>query len=101
MTFFDKLFGKSENLKTVFDRGAIILDVRLPEEFDQGHISGAMNIPIDRLDGQINYLKKKARPIITCCRSGSRSQRAKTALAAAGIEVYNGGPWDSLQRQIR
>jgi rhodanese-related sulfurtransferase len=102
MTFFiNKLFKKPESLKTVFKRGAIVLDVRMPEEFDRGHIAGAMNIPIDRLEAQIYYLKKKQRPIITCCKSGSRSQRAKAALAAAGIEVYNGGPWDSLQRQIK
>jgi phage shock protein E len=38
--------------------------------------------------------------LITVCRSGSRSSMAKSILASAGIEVYNGGPWNSLEKKL-
>jgi rhodanese-related sulfurtransferase len=100
-SLISKLFKKPENLKDIFDRGAIILDVRSPQEFDSGHVAGAVNIPLNQLNLQIPNLKKKGKPVITCCKSGGRSAMAKATLSAAGIEVYNGGPWDSLQNQIR
>ncbi|OQP59036.1 hypothetical protein A4R26_21855 [Niastella populi] len=45
-------------------------------------------------------LKKKGKPIITCCRSGNRSGIAKGILSSAGIECYNGGAWNSLNNKI-
>jgi rhodanese-related sulfurtransferase len=38
--------------------------------------------------------------VITVCRSGSRSGMAKSILKSAGIEVYNGGPWNVLKSKI-
>jgi len=98
---FKGLFGKSIDLKTIYQNGAVILDVRTPEEFRTGHIKGAINTPVDQVKGAISDLKKKNKPVITCCRSGARSGMAKSLLEAAGLEVYNGGPWDSLEKQIR
>jgi phage shock protein E len=95
------LFGKPADLKAIHQNGAIILDVRSPEEFNTGHIEGAINIPVDQVNQRISDLRKKGRPIITCCRSGARSGMAKATLAAAGLEVYNGGPWHSLQKQVK
>jgi rhodanese-related sulfurtransferase len=46
-------------------------------------------------------LQKKGRPVITCCLSGARSGMAKALLASAGLEVYNGGNWSALEKQIR
>jgi phage shock protein E len=40
------------------------------------------------------------KPVITVCRSGARSGMGKSILAAAGLEAYNGGPWDSLQNKL-
>ena len=98
---FKSLFGESADLKTIYRNGAIILDVRTSEEFRTGHIDGAINIPVDRVKQNIPDLQKKGKPIIACCRSGARSGMAKTVLAAAGLEVYNGGSWDALEKQIR
>jgi phage shock protein E len=95
------LFGKSPDLKTIYQNGAVILDVRMPEEFRAGHIRGAINIPVDQVKQKIPELQKKGKPVITCCRSGVRSGMAKAALEAAGLEVYNGGPWDALENKIR
>ncbi len=98
---FKNLFGKSADLKSVYQNGAIVLDVRTPEEFKGGHIREAINIPVDRLKASIPDLQKKGKPIITCCRSGARSGMAKAVLAAAGLEVYNGGAWNALEKNIR
>ena len=100
-SLFKSLFGKSADLKSIYEGGAIILDVRTPQEFSTGHIKGSINIPVDQVKGGISDLKKKNKPVITCCRSGARSGMAKSVVDAAGLEVYNGGAWNSLEKQIR
>ncbi|MGB2457945.1 MAG: rhodanese-like domain-containing protein, partial [Flavobacteriales bacterium] len=52
--------------------GALILDVRSPAEFENNHIKGAVNIPLNTLSKKLNKLKKD-KVIITCCASGIRS----------------------------
>lgn len=98
---FKNLFGGSANLKTLHSNGAIILDVRTPGEFRSGHIEGALNIPLDSLKASLTDLKAKGRPIITCCLSGARSRMALSLLSQAGLEAYNGGPWQSLEKAIQ
>lgn len=95
------LFGKSVNLKEIHAGGAVIVDVRTPEEFHSGHIAGAVNIPLDRVRGSISELKTSGAPVIVCCLSGTRSSAASGMLSKAGIETYNGGGWKSLERALR
>ena len=100
MGLFSSLFGKKEkvDLGQLISDGALILDVRTPGEFAQGHIKGARNIPLDKLPASIAKLSK-AKPIITCCASGMRSGAAKNLLRKSGFEtVENGGSWTSLRR---
>ena len=99
-SFFKKLFGPGTDFKALTEAGAIILDVRSPQEFDRGNIKGSKNIPLDMINGRVAELKKAGKPVITVCRSGSRSGMAKGILASGGIEVYNGGPWNSLMQKI-
>jgi rhodanese-related sulfurtransferase len=81
--------------------GAQIIDVRTPSEFQDGHIQGAINIPLDTLSRQLTKIKKN-KPVITCCASGMRSSSAKSLLKSNGFtEVYNGGGWQSLNHKIR
>lgn len=81
--------------------GAQIIDVRTPPEFRDGHIRGAINIPLDLLTRQLSKIKKD-KPVITCCASGMRSATAKSILKSKGFtEVYNGGGWQSLDNKIR
>jgi len=78
--------------------GAVILDVRSKTEFESGHVAGAVNIPVDQLPRNLNKLKDKNKPIITCCASGMRSSSARKILLSNGYtEVYNGGGWMGLQ----
>lgn len=100
--FFKNLFGLSKNIdyKTMVAEGAIILDVRTPQEFNSGHIKGSINIPVQSLSSQLKKIKKD-KPVITCCASGMRSATAASVLKSAGFtEVYNGGGWNSLQSKL-
>jgi phage shock protein E len=93
-----KLFGLGPkvDLGLKIKEGAQIIDVRTPDEFRSGHPTGAVNIPLDRLQAQLDSISKD-KPVITCCRSGARSGMAADALKSAGFEVYNGGPWQNVQ----
>jgi rhodanese-related sulfurtransferase len=80
--------------------GAMIIDVRSPQEFDAGHVKNSKNISLQTIQKAIPELKKSGKVVITVCRSGSRSGMAKSILKSAGIEVYNGGPWNVLKSKI-
>jgi rhodanese-related sulfurtransferase len=100
-SFLKKLFGPGTDFKALKENGAIIIDVRTPQEFDHGHIQGSKNIPLDKIQREIKTIKNYNKPIITVCKSGARSGMAKSILKAAGVEVYNGGPWNVLIGKIR
>lgn len=94
--------GTGTNYRELMENDAIILDVRSKAEFDAGHIKGSKNIPVDQLGQNLDKLKNKEKPVITCCASGMRSASAKNILKANGFtKVYNGGSWGSLQQKIR
>ncbi len=89
------LFKKVDYTK-LLEEGAVIIDVRSPNEFASGCIPGSENIPLETLGTRVKQLKLLAVPIITVCASGMRSGVAKTRLKAAGIEAYNGGGWTKM-----
>lgn len=99
--FIKKLFGPGTDFRKLMEAGAVIVDVRSQGEYRSGHIPGSKNIPLEQVKSKVAELKKSGKPVITVCRSGARSGMAKSVLAAAGVEVYNGGPWNSLQRKIQ
>ncbi len=98
--FLKNLFGPKTDFKALVEAGATIIDVRTPQEFDAGHIKSSKNIPLQNIQKALPELKKSGKVVITVCRSGSRSGMAKSILKAAGIEVYNGGPWNVLKSKI-
>ncbi len=100
-SFLKKLFGPGTDFKALKENGAIIIDVRTPQEFDHGHIQGSKNIPLDKIQREVKTIKNMNKPIITVCKSGARSGMAKSILKSAGVEVYNGGPWNMLIGKIR
>jgi phage shock protein E len=83
--------------------GAVVVDVRTPDEFGEGHLPQATNIPIQDFAQRIAEVdalagNDKARPIVVYCASGNRSGKAKQQLEAAGYtQVVNGGGLDDLQ----
>lgn len=103
MGLFNMLFGKgtsAADLKELYHKGALIVDVRTPAEFQQGHIKNSINIPLQNIQQNIQQLKQKNKPIIAVCLSGGRSSSATGILKNAGIEAYNGGAWTFLQNII-
>jgi len=101
LTIIRKILGlSSPDYRQLLKNGAIIADVRTPGEFRTGHIRDSVNYPLDSIRGKIPELKKMNKPVITVCRSGTRSGMAKSILASAGIEVYNGGAWTSLKKKL-
>lgn len=100
-SFFKNLLKPSADLTKLVKEGAVIVDVRTKGEFQAGHIEGSKNIPLDGIKMQVQQLKKAGKPVITVCRSGNRSAIARSILSSAGIEVYNGGAWTSLKRQLQ
>ena len=95
MGILTKLFSKPD-YQEMIDRGATILDVRTPGEFNMGHPKKAINIPLDQITKNLGRIKKMSQPIITCCASGMRSSKAKSILRNEGIEVVNAGSWTAL-----
>ena len=62
----------------------LLLDVRGTEEFRQGHIPGALNIPLGRISDIRRIIKNKDTHIYVYCLRGTRSKRAVAALKKAG-----------------
>lgn len=59
----------------------LLIDVRTPEEYEQGHIPGAINMPHKEIDGFVEQLNDaKNKPIIIYCRSGRRATIAMQML---------------------
>lgn len=85
--------------RLVHEEGALLLDVRTPQEFAEGHVDGAQLIPVQELArrlGEVAALQGGARdkPIVVMCRSGARATRAKALLEEAGYtRVTNVGAW--------
>jgi rhodanese-related sulfurtransferase len=77
--------------------GAIVLDVRTPGEFSQGHAPGSRNIPLGDLKARIGELDR-GKPVLVCCASGTRSGFACRILRKAGFpEVHDLGSWTAIK----
>ena len=67
------------------EKNYIILDVRRPDEYAEGHIPGAINVPNEEIGtANISELPDKSQLILVYCRSGRRSKKASEKLAALG-----------------
>ncbi len=73
-------------------QGALLLDVRTPEEFHSGHVPQAVNIPVQELAYRLRECGPTRQPIVVYCRSGGRSASASQILKQAGYEVRDIGP---------
>jgi len=100
MGFLNFFRSKKKKLADFRNRGAMILDVRTQREFDLGAISGAKHIPLDVLPSKISEVKRWNKPVITYCEKGGRSEMAANILGSNGIEVINGGGYESLSKNL-
>lgn len=98
MEFLSALFGKGVptiSAKELQQRlssheSLMVLDVREPEEYEAGHIDGAVLIPLGDLSQRTHALPQD-RPIVCVCASGSRSLSATRWLISAGLDAINLG----------
>ena len=96
MGFFSKLFGSGApsltavevNEKLKFGKHPLVLDVRQPDEYRQGHIAGSKLIPLNELHRRMKELPQ-GREIVCVCASGSRSASAAKTLAKEGYTVFD------------
>ena len=65
--------------------GALLLDVREPDEWETAHVAGAQHIPLGEIDQRLHELPRD-REIVIICRSGRRSAKAQDAMEAAGFK---------------
>ncbi len=80
-----------EELKTLVDKGAVLIDVRSPQEYNEGHLLGAICIPEYEIANRYKIeLKNKDENIVLYCSSGWRSKKAQNRLKKLGYtNVYN------------
>ena len=78
--------------------GALLIDVRTSDEFVDGHIDGAVNIPFDQTKTLVGIIgKDKSRPVVLYCQSGNRSGKATKTLEALGYTaIYNATGYQAL-----
>ena len=76
------------------EKNYVVIDVRTKEEYAEGHVIDAINIPYDEIDGNTELDKDK--PILVYCKSGKRSEIAYNTLKELGYNVYNLGAYDSI-----
>jgi rhodanese-related sulfurtransferase len=75
----------------VFNKGdALVLDVRTQQEFEEGHVLDAVNIPLGFLDARTSEIQNyKSLPVILVCQSGNRSAQAAAVLKKQGFTNLN------------
>lgn len=67
-----------------FEAGAFLLDVRTIEEWNEGHIDGAVLIPLNELDARVSEIPTD-QDVLIICRSGNRSSSARDILRGYGL----------------
>jgi rhodanese-related sulfurtransferase len=86
-----------EQAEKLMADGVPFVDVRTPEEFADGHVPGAINVPVSLAQGtgmapNADFVKvmsavfDKAAPLIVSCKAGGRSARATALLVQAGFQ---------------
>lgn len=87
MGFFD--FFRPKNINQGIEEyrkteGAVLLDVRTPGEYAEGHIENSVNLPVQEIDGAGERLPKKDAALFVYCHSGVRSAHAARLLKKMG-----------------
>ena len=81
--------------------GAVLLDVRTPQEYQEGHIPGSKNVPLQTIDKISSVADNKNIPLFVYCHSGGRSRQAAAALGQMGYtNVRNIGGIAAYQGKV-
>ncbi|MEN9646330.1 MAG: hypothetical protein RL238_2999 [Actinomycetota bacterium] len=82
-------------LETVLASGARLVDVRETDEYESGHVPGAVHVALGTVPDRVDAFRGDG-PVYVVCRSGARSMKACEYLAQQGVEAVNvaGGTLD-------
>lgn len=102
--------GQSGNIERLDQKGyesliaeeeVVLLDVRTPNEFNQGHIPDAVLLPVDQITQAEEIVPDKSTPVVVYCRSGNRSSTAAKQLDNMGYKrVYDLGGIQSWRGDV-
>lgn len=84
----ENIDGKTLKQKINNNEQLTIIDVRSNEDFEKGHINGAVNIPMMTLGMEAENLDNE-KPVVVYCRTGKKSVGASLFLEDMGFKVYN------------
>jgi len=86
---------KMEKYKQIMeDSQYVIIDVRTNTEYNEKHVVGAINIPYDEIDENVNIDKNTV--VFVYCKSGNRSKYAYEVLVNLGYTTYDMGAFDEI-----
>ncbi|CAE6953844.1 rhodanese-like domain-containing protein [Vibrio alginolyticus] len=81
----------------LIEQGALVVDVRTPQEYAEGHIDNALNFPLSELDKHFKDIDKN-KMIVLYCRSGNRSGKAYQYLQSQGFtNLHNAGGFEEFK----
>ena len=82
----------------LIEQGALVVDVRTPQEFQIEHLDNAINYPLSEIAENFANIDKN-KSIVVYCRSGARSGRAYDFLVSQGFtNVHNAGGLEEVQQ---
>ena len=84
--------------KILSENNYVIVDVRTEDEYNSGHIKGAVNIPYDTINKYTELDKSKT--IFVYCKSGARSSKAYLTLKNLKYDVVNLGSYDNAKKYL-
>ena len=69
--------------------GAVLLDVRTPQEYQEGHIPESKNVPLQQFNNVVSVVKNTEISLFVYCHSGARSRQATGMLQRMGYSKVN------------
>ena len=87
MGFFDFFKAPDINQELITfhnTKGGVLLDVRTPQEYREGHVPGSKNVPLQTIDTIRQLIAAKDTPLFVYCHSGARSSHATAMLGKMG-----------------
>ncbi len=93
-----------DQVAAALESGAALIDVREPDEYVEGHVPGALNVPMSVLGSRIDELDR-SEPVHVICASGNRSSAMADLLVAQGFDAVNvrggTGAWIKAGRPVQ
>jgi rhodanese-related sulfurtransferase len=76
----------AEAVRLINREKALLIDVRDPAEYASGHVTGARNVPLSKLESAKELPSNKSLPLVVVCATGARAARAAGILKKRGFE---------------